>query len=87
MAPFDCWVLELGVGERWRVDSGRYAGALVVVVHGTLCIHTSAGAGREFGAGSLLAPCWVDAVAFENPGPEALRLLGIARRTTIARNP
>ncbi|HET7726480.1 MAG TPA: hypothetical protein VFK54_04060 [Candidatus Limnocylindrales bacterium] len=85
MTPFESWVLELGAGERCRIDSGRYVGALLVVLHGTLWIHTRAEACGAFGAGSFITPCWVDAVAFENPGPDALRLLGIARRTTIAR--
>jgi len=83
--PFVRWELELKAGKRCAVDRARYAGALVVVVHGTLCVRTRAGGRRAFVAGSLLAPCWVEAVTFENPGPGGLVLLGVARRTTISR--
>lgn len=83
--PLEWWELELGDGEQCPIDGARSAGMLVIVVRGTLALRTRTGAGRAFRTGSLVAPGWVAAVAFENPGPGALRLLGLSRRTTIGR--
>ncbi len=73
------WSLRLEPGEQRPTSADEWAGAFVVIEHGTLQVDCLAGGSRTFVAGDQLALGWLPLRTLRNVGDGEVRLSAVRR--------
>jgi hypothetical protein len=77
---FERWGVELAPLEQRSTSAGAWAGAVVLVEHGSLEVECEPGGRRTFGPGDILALGELPLRQLGNRGQSVTRLVAIRRR-------